>query len=102
MYELEFLPMAFQDMFDIAHYIGHDLSCPEAAEKLADEMNEAVERLTQFPYLHPVYTPIRPLKNEYRKLVVQKYIMFYYVNESDRRVTIARVIYGGRNYEKLL
>ena len=102
MYNLEYLPIAQQDMVDIVRYISHDLSNPSVAEKLALELIKAADGILTFPYGNPVYMPIKPLKYEYRKLIVESYIMFYWVDESQKKVTIARVIYGSRDYEKLL
>jgi len=102
MYKLEFLPVARQDITDIARYISHELSNPTAAETLANEMIEAAERLADFPYISAVHQAIKPLKNEYRKLIVKNYIMFYWIDEKGKRVIVARVIYGRRDYDKLL
>ena len=102
MYSLEYLPIAKQDMIDIAWYISHKLSNPIAAERLANEMVEAAEKLTDFPYAYSAYHPIRPLQQEYRRIPVQNYLMFYYVDEAQKRITIARVIYTRRDYENQL
>jgi addiction module RelE/StbE family toxin len=102
MYRLEFLPIARQDMADIARYISLELCNPTTAEKLADEMIEAAERLMEFPYINVIYRSIKPLKKVYRKLIVKNYIMFYWVDENEKLVTVARVIYARRDYEKLL
>lgn len=102
MYKLEYLPIARQDMADIVRYISHELCNPEAAEKLALEMIEAADGLPAFPYVNAAYIPIKPLKHEYRKLLVQNYIMFYWVDEKEKTVTMARVIYARRDYKKLL
>ncbi|GAB5084469.1 type II toxin-antitoxin system RelE/ParE family toxin [Ruminococcus sp. 25CYCFAH16] len=102
MYTIEYLPIAKSDMVDIAKYIGVKLENPEAAERLAEKMIEAAEKLTDMPYKCPVYIPVKPLRHEYRKLIVQNYIMFYWVDEDKKRITIARVVYSGRDYENLL
>lgn len=102
MYKLEYLPVARQDMIDIVRYISRELSNPEAAEKLAGEMIEAADRLMDFLYKNRVYNPIRPLKQEYRRLLVQNYIIFYYVDELKKLITISGVIYARREYGKLL
>jgi len=85
---------------DIARYICHELFNPTAAEKLTDEMVDAADRLTDFPYINAIHQSIKPLKKEYRKLIVKNYIMFYWIDENEKRVTIARVIYARRDYEK--
>ncbi|WP_124100733.1 type II toxin-antitoxin system RelE/ParE family toxin [Ruminococcus sp. Marseille-P6503] len=102
MYTIEYLPIAKSDMVDIAKYIGVKLENPEAAERLAEKMIEAAEKLTDMPYKCSVYIPVKPLRHEYRKLIVQNYIMFYWVDEDKKRITIARVVYSGRDYENLL
>jgi toxin ParE1/3/4 len=102
MYTIEYLPIAKSDMVDIAKYIGVKLENPEAAERLAEKMIEAAEKLTDMPYKCPVYIPVKPLRHEYLKLIVQNYIMFYWVDEDKKRITIARVVYSGRDYENLL
>ena len=102
MYKLEYLPIAQKDMLEIVRYISQELKNPDAAERLAVEWIEAAERVLIFPYAHPVYQPIRPLKQEYRKISVQNYLMFYWVDEEKKVVTVARVVYAKRNYGRLL
>ena len=102
MYTIEYLPIARRDMVDIAKYIGVKLANPDAADKLAEEMIKAAESLINMPYKCPMYTPVKPLKHEYCKLIVHNYIMFYWIDEDKKLVTIARVVYSGRDYEKLL
>ena len=102
MYSVEYLPIARQDMVEIVLYIARELRNPAAAERIAVRMVEAGESLREFPYAQPAYAPLRPLKHEYRKLLVENYMMLYWVTESEKRVTIARVVYARRNYAKLL
>lgn len=78
-------------MVEIVQYISKELQNPEAAESL----------LT-FPYSTPVYQPIRSVKHEYQKILVQNYLIFYWIDEEKKLVTIARVIYAKRNYNRLL
>ena len=102
MYKIEFLPMAKQDMTEIARYISHELCNPAAANELTDEMIEAADRLCDFPYINVIHQSVKPLKYEYRKLLVKNYFIFYWIDENKKLVTIARVIYARRDYEKLL
>lgn len=102
MYNLIYLPAARQDMVDIVRYISRVLGNPIAAERLAETLIEAWERIAVFPYTNPAHRPIRPLKREYRKLLVQNYLMLYWVDEENQCVTVARVVYAKRNYTMLL
>jgi len=102
LYDLEYLPAARQDMIDIVRYISRELNAPMAAERLAVELIRAGDGIPAFPYANPAHVPIRPLRHEYRKLLVQNYLMLYWVDEEKKLVTIARVIYAGRDYGRLL
>lgn len=102
MYKLEYLPVARRDMIEIVRYISQELQNPTAADQLAMELIEAGDSIPKFPYANPAFIPIRPLKHEYRKLLVQNYFMFYWVDEIKKLVTVARVVYARRDYERLL
>lgn len=102
MYQLVYLPLARKDMVDIVQYISLDLCNPDAAGKLAEELIKAAENVLAFPYRNPVHMSIRPLKHEYRKIIVKNYMMFYWIEEQTKTVTIARVLYYKRNQKKLL
>ena len=102
MYRLEYLPIARKDMLDIVKYISMELQNPDAANHLAVEMVDVAESLVTFPYTTPAYQPIRPLKHEYRKILVQNFLMFYWVDEEKKLVTVARVVYAKRDYGRLL
>ncbi len=102
MYRIEYLPVALQDMIEIVRYISQELQNPTAADQLATELIKAGDGIPSFPYANPAYTPIRPLKHEYRKLLVENYFMLYWVDEAEQLVTVARVVYAKRDYERLL
>ena len=102
MYKLEYLPTALKDMIDIIRYISVELKNPDAANRLAVELVDTAESVLTFPYATSVYQSIRPLKHEYRKILVQNYLLFYWVDEEKKLVTIARVIYAKRDYGRLL
>lgn len=102
MYEIVYLPIARQDMVEIAAYISHTLASPMAAAALAEELIAAADKLAEFPYANTAYFPIRPLKREYRKLLVQNHVMLYFIEEEKKQITIARVLYARRDYERLL
>lgn len=102
MYDISYLPLAKQDMVNIVSYISHELLNPQAANALADEFINEIDKLAKFPYIHPMYYPLKPLIYEYRKLVVKNYIVFYRVDEDKKQIIVSRVIYQKRNYNDLL
>ena len=102
MYKLEYLPVARKDMLEIVRYISGELKNPNAAARLAEELIKAAESVLTFPYATPVYHPIRPLKHEYRKILVHNYLIFYWVDEDKKLVTVAHAVYAKRDYNQLL
>ena len=101
-YKLEYLPVARQDLIDIVLYISQELQNPDAANRLAEKLIETAEKALIFPYGNPSYHPIKPLRHEYRKAIVQNYLMFYWIDEEKKLVTVVRVLYAKRNYDQLL
>ena len=102
MYNLEFLPIAKNDMLEIIKYISEKLESPVATNNLADDFINAAERLREFPYANNVYSPIKPLDYEYRRMIVKNHLIFYTVDEQNKKVTIMRVIYARRDIENQL
>ncbi len=102
MYKLEFLPIALNDMLEIVSYISNEIKNPIAADRLSEKPVAAAEVLADFPYSNPVYIPMKQLNHEYRKTVIENYLMFYWVDEPRKTVTVARVIYGKRDYGKVI
>ena len=102
MYKLEYLPVARKDMLEIVRYIRGELQNPDAADRLAVELVDAAESVLPFPYATQAGQPIRPVRQECRKLLVQNFLMFYWVDEEKKLVTVARVVYAKRDYGRLL
>ncbi len=102
MYRTNYLPIAQQDLIDIATYIANNLHNPSAAERISTEIATFIDGLGQFPYSHPVYIPIKPLQQEYRKIVVHNYTIFYWVDEPEKSITIARILYARRDHTDLM
>lgn len=94
LYSLEYLPLAQRDLVDIVSYVADRLANPLAAQRLAEKLVDAAESLRTMPHRRRVYTPIRPLEHEYRSIRVENYLMFYWVEEDTKCVTIARVLYA--------
>ena len=68
MYEIVYLPIAKQDITDIILYISDQLNAPKAAMDLLDAFDHSISLLSEFPYAHKIYRPLRALEEEYRRL----------------------------------
>lgn len=96
MYNIKFLDDANKDISDISRYIGVELCNPVAADRLVDKI------LSDMPYMYGVYESPVPIKVEFRKFIVKNYAVFYYIDESEKVVKIAHVVYARRNFSNVL
>ncbi len=92
MYEIVYLPIAKQDITDIILYISDQLNAPKAAMDLLNAFDHSISLLSEFPYAHKIYRPLRALEEEYHMLPVKNYAVFYIVREQEKVVEIHRVI----------
>ena len=102
MYKLEYLPIARKDIIEIVRYISIELQNPDVADRLAVKLINAAESVLTFPYATQAYRPMRQLEHEYRKISVQNYSIFYWVDEEKKKVVVARVIYAKRDLDRSL
>ncbi len=99
-YRLKIFPLAQADMESIFAYIFGELKNPTAAIKQIDDFEKAFENVCAFPESCPL------IDNEYvkdktlRKLIVNNYIAFFRINNSE--IQVVRVLYGMRNYQDIL
>ena len=98
-YKVEIQPRALRDMTEIVTYIADDLKNPDAAERLAGKLVQAIESLATLPSRCPLYLPSRPLRREYRRLRVENYLVLFTTSEKDEVVTIAHMLYAKRELD---
>ena len=99
-YRYEFSPLAEWDLNDIFDYISLELSSPQAAERLIDNIQKAIEQVCVFPFSRSLVSNKVLRKKGYRLFVVQNFNLFYIVK--GQKIIIRRILYGRRNYESLL
>jgi len=101
-YKVRFTPVAEEDLDQIYEYIVNKLFAETAANNLMEKMETGIMRLKQFPFSYS-YVLDEALKiRGYSRFIVDNYIVFYLVNETEKQVVIMRIIYGARDYEKLM
>lgn len=101
-YKIEFSKDAKNDLTNIVNYIKNNLQEPNTAKKLSIKIREKIYNLSESPKLFPIIDNNFIRKLELRKLIVDNYIIFYKVLDEDKKVQIARIMYGRRNWIELL
>ena len=100
MAELRVSPEAANDLREIRKYIAIQLDAPVAAQKLVSRILQSMRRLADFPKSGPALSSVLNIEVDYRFLVCGNYLIFYRLEKQD--VYIVRILYGKRDYMKLL
>lgn len=74
-YQIEYLPLALDDLDDIFTYIAED--DPGAATALLNEIDTAIFHLASFPEMGINPRLTRLSKKGYKILIVRDYLVFY-------------------------
>lgn len=98
MYETVITEPAELDIADAARYIAKELQSPVAANKLLDDIENAVASLKNMPKRHGL------VKNEYlaslgfRFFMVHNYLVIYIVRDDIKSVIIERFLHNRRDW----
>lgn len=100
MYRITFLDSSKLDIHEIVSYIRNNSSDSSALKFIKKIYKESI-RISLFPYGGIPFTS-KKLKNIYRKTRVDKYNIFYIIDENNKEVLIFRVLHHRRNIDNLL
>jgi toxin ParE1/3/4 len=97
-FDVVFRPAAEEDLYGIYEYIRDKNADPVIALGFISRIRDHCLKLSDFPLRGTARDDLRP---GLRILGLEKRVVVAFVVEGDT-VRIARVFYGGRNYETLL
>ena len=97
-YDLIFTPTAIKEINKIYNYISENLSAKNSAKRLMTKIEQKVQELKYSPQIYQVIEIDKKLKLNYRKIVINYYIVLYTINENKKTVYIAHVYYASSNY----
>jgi len=100
-YRIHITGPAKEDMRDIYCYIAYELENPTAAKNRIAAIQHAIEQLKHSPDGALVRNEYLALKG-YRMLVVRSHLIFYVVNKHTREVFVRRIMYGRRDWQRIL
>lgn len=95
-------PKASDDLDNIYRYISEELFAISAATNILKRLEKEILRLKEFPFSCNFVADDYQKNKNYRKLIVDNYIVFYLINEEKEQVIIMRILYGKQKYDNLL
>ena len=96
-YEVRVTRQALEQMKEIVHYISNDLMAPVAAGNLLDKMKAEITKLSSFPKKQALIDEEPWRTDGVRKLVVNNFLIYYWVDDENNRVQVTAVIYSRRD-----
>ncbi len=93
---------ARSDLRDIYEYVAFTLLVPQTARSLTEKIMAEVRTLEEFPERNPLYKDEPWRSHGVRFLPVKSYLVFYTINRETETISIARIMYGGRDISRQL
>ena len=101
-YEYLLAQSAEIDINDIFEYIAEVLSNPDAAGALADALEEKFEEICTVPKLGRIIDNEFAMRDDVRIVHVKNYLVYYFIDDVEKKIIVIRVIYNRRNQEEAL
>ena len=96
-YKVKLTDVFLEEIEEICNYITNKLKNIDASNRLREKVIYNILLLENSPKMCAKIGKVDRVKRQYRRLVVNNYIILYTVDEK-KIVYIAHIYYGGRNY----
>ena len=98
MYSIVYSDMTKEQLNQLVLYIVQDSCDIDAAIRYYDRIEEAIEKLSGYPYLgsNPSDSILR--LQGYRMLAIERHLAFYRVNDAEKRVYISGIFDSRMEY----
>ncbi len=101
-YSYKISEQANSELDEIMAYISNELHAQESAIALLGDMVDAIEAACEYPQSYPLINDPLLSARGYRKIVVKNYLVIYVLEEAEKVLYIAHIVYGGQNYMKYI
>lgn len=101
-YRIQRTDKANDQLYSLIQYIADDSGDVDLALNYLDKIEEAVIRLSDFPYSGtvPRYSILK--KQGYRVLIFERLLVFYKADDETKMITIHAVVDGRMEYRNLI
>ncbi len=101
-FKIEYSAEALEDLRGIFAYIAYELLSPGNAEGQVRRIQKTIHSLNFMPERFALvdWEPWKSRKTH--KVVVDNFVVFYIVSSESDKVTIIRILYGGRDLRNIM
>ena len=96
-YNVKVNPRAIRELDHIYEYIANEKLAPENARGQIDRIKKAILNLDTFPQSHQERNEGRYAGKGYRQLIIDRYIVIFRIDETNKIVYVVTIQYQGRN-----
>ena len=103
-YELRYLPLFYEDMYEKVTYIREKILNPEAADDLINAVEKAIlDRLPNCESFEP-YHSVKEREYPYYRIYVKNFIVYYVVIHMDDRkiMEVRRFLYNRQDRDRII
>jgi len=86
------------EMDEIYAYISKKLSMPNSSKTLMKKVENAINNLKVMPNKYMIIKKDNALKLEYRRIVINNFVILYTISEENETIYIVHMYYGGIDY----
>ena len=101
-FDIQISEQADKDLRGIYEYIAFELLSPENALGQLNRLETAINKLDHMPEKHHNYEREPWRGRGLRVFPVDNYLVFYIADTKNKVVTVIRVMYSGRDVDKIL
>lgn len=101
-YDIKITGPAEKDLKKIGEYIANELLEYNRAMKVIDKIARAIFSLEEMPLRNAIVADDKLASQGIRKFIIDNYIVFYIVDQDNKRVTIIRILYKRRDWINIL
>ena len=101
-YTVNLTALAESQLSEIVHYIAEKLQSRSTALKMLKTLKYEISSLSHMPNRIPL-TDEEPWHSEgIHKMTVKNYLVYFWVNEAEKKVQVTAIIYAGRDQRSQL
>ena len=102
LYEIIMTSDSVADLIELRDYIAVTLSAPETALKYIQRIRSEIGMLSKMPERNKTVDEEPWHSRGLRRVIVKNFIVYYRIDESEKKVYILAVIYGKRDQLRML
>ena len=103
-YRVSYLPLFYDDLLSAAEYISVVLKNTQAANKLVNNVEEAILNRLPIADKFEKYHSAKERKYPYYRIYVGNYVVYYVVieTETEKIMEVRRLLHGLQNRDKII